>query len=451
MNTVLIVDDSKNIRSTLATTFRLERFRVEQAEDGEQALAIVARGGIDLLLMDLQMPGLDGMETLRELRARGHAQPVIFLSAHGSIDRAVEAVRLGAFDFLEKPPHAERILLTARNALRQAELEEENSELRGADEARFEMIGSSPPMKELYAQIKLTAPTEARVLILGENGSGKELIAREIHRSSRRAEGPFVCVNCAAVPRDLFESELFGHEKGAFTGSTARRRGKFVRAHNGTLFLDEVAELPRGLQSKLLRVLETGEVEPLGADRETVVDVRVLAATNRDLEQAVAQGDFRQDLYYRLQVVTLQAPPLRDRKSDIPALVERFLSRACEENHLSKVIDEDAVQRLGRFDYPGNVRELRNLVERLVILTPGPRIDVAAVERALPSAPATAARLPTGLQGSLKETMAEMERQVLMQVLERQRWRMTAAAAELGLERSHLYKKLKALGIERPD
>lgn len=451
MNTVLIVDDSKNIRSTLATTFRLENFRVEQAEDGEQALAAVERGGIDLLLMDLQMPGLDGMDVLRELRVRGHVQPVIFLSAHGTIDRAVEAVRLGAFDFLEKPPHAERILLTARNALRQAALEEENSELRGADDAQFEMIGSAPPMEQLYEQIKLTAPTEARVLILGENGSGKELIAREIHRRSRRAEGPFVCLNCAAVPRDLFESELFGHEKGAFTGSTARRRGKFVRAHNGTLFLDEVAELPRSLQSKLLRVLETGEVEPLGADRETMVDVRVLAATNRDLEQAVAQGEFRQDLYYRLQVVTLQAPPLRDRKSDIPALVERFLSRACEENHLNKAIDEEAVQRLARFDYPGNVRELRNLVERLVILTPGPRIDAAAVERALPSSASSASRGRPTLQGSLKETMAEMERTVLLEVLERQRWRMTSAATELGLERSHLYKKLKALGIERPD
>ena len=450
MNTVLIVDDSKNIRSTLATTFRLENFRVEQAEDGEQALAAVERGGVDLLLMDLQMPGLDGMDVLRELRSRGHAQPVIFLSAHGTIDRAVEAVRLGAFDFLEKPPHAERILLTARNALRQAELEEENSELRDADEARFEMVGSAPRMQELYEQIKLSAPTEARVLILGENGSGKELIAREIHRRSRRAEGPFVCLNCAAIPGDLFESELFGHEKGSFTGSTARRKGKFIRAHKGTLFLDEVAEIPLGLQSKLLRVLETGEVEPLGADRETVVDVRVLAATNRDLEQAVAQGEFRQDLFYRLQVVSLMAPPLRDRKSDIPALVARFLGRACEENHLSKSIDEEAIQRLGRFDYPGNVRELRNLVERLVILTPGPCIDVAAVERALPS-PSSATQVTPEFQGSLKETMAEMERQVLLQVLERQRWRMTAAAAELGLERSHLYKKLKALGIDRPD
>jgi DNA-binding NtrC family response regulator len=450
MNTVLIVDDSKNIRSTLATTFRLERFGVEQAENGEQALAAVERGGIDLVLMDLQMPGLDGIEVLRLLREKGHLQPVIFLSAHGTIDRAVEAVRLGAFDFLEKPPHAERILLTARNALRQAELQQENRELRDAADARFEMVGSSSAMRELAQQIRLAAPSEARVLILGENGSGKELIAREIHRSSRRAGGPFVCVNCAAVPRDLFESELFGHEKGAFTGSTARRRGKFVRAHGGTLFLDEVAELPLPMQSKLLRVLESGEVEPLGAERETRVDVRVLAATNREIEQAVATGEFRQDLYYRLQVVTLVAPPLRQRKSDIPALVERFLAQACEENHLSKSLDEEAVQRLSRHDYPGNVRELRNLVERLVILTPGPRIDAAAVERALPALRPGAGEAPE-LRGSLRETMAELERQVLRKVLERHRWRMTAAAAELGLERSHLYKKLKALGIERPD
>jgi len=451
MSTVLIVDDSKNIRSSLSTTFRLEGYRVETAEGGEQAIETLERGGIDLLLLDLQMPGLDGIAVLRRARDLGHSMPAIFLSAHGTIDRAVEAVRLGAFEFLEKPPHAERILLTARNALRQARLQEENDELRGADESRFDMVGAAPPMQELFEQIRRVAPTQARVLILGENGSGKELIAREIHRRSLRAEQPFVCVNCAAIPRDLFESELFGHEKGAFTGSTARRRGKFIRAHGGTLFLDEVAEIPRGLQSKLLRVLEAGEVEPLGADREVKVDVRVLAATNRDLERAVAQGEFRQDLYYRLQVVTLVAPPLRDRRSDIPALVARFLARACEENHLSKRIEDAAIERLARHDYPGNVRELRNLIERLVILSPNETIDVAAVERSLPSAAALPARSAPSLRGTLRETMNELERQVLVQVLERQRWRMTAAAAELGLERSHLYKKLKALGIEKPE
>lgn len=451
MSTVLIVDDSKNIRSSLSTTFRLEGYAVETACGGDQAIEALERGGIDLLLLDLQMPGLDGIEVLRRARELGHSMPAIFLSAHGTIDRAVEAVRLGAFEFLEKPPHAERILLTARNALRQARLQEENDELRGADETRFDMVGTAPPMLELYEQIRRVAPTQARVLILGENGSGKELIAREIHRRSLRAEEPFVCVNCAAIPRDLFESELFGHEKGAFTGSTARRRGKFVRAHGGTLFLDEVAEIPLALQSKLLRVLESGEVEPLGADREAEVDVRVLAATNRDLERAVVQGEFRQDLYYRLQVVTLVAPPLRDRKQDVPALVERFLEQACTENHLSKRIADDAVERLAAHDYPGNVRELRNLIERLVILTPTETIDVAAVERSLPSTARAPVAAAPALRGSLRETMNELERQVLLEVLERQRWRMTAAAAELGLERSHLYKKLKALGIEKPE
>jgi DNA-binding NtrC family response regulator len=450
MRTVLIADDEKNIRSTLATTFRLEGFRVETAEDGRRALQVVERGGVDAIVLDLQMPGLDGYETLKELRRREHPLPVVFLTAHGTIERAVEAVKLGAFDFIEKPPHAQKIVLAVRNALRQVDLEEENRELRSQSASRFDMIGTSAPMRALYAQITRTAPTQARVLILGENGTGKELIARALHRHSTRAAKPFVRVNCAAVPRELFESELFGHERGAFTGATTRRRGKFVRADGGTLFLDEVAEIPQGLQAKLLRSLESGEVEPVGADRELQVDVRVLAATNRDLARAVADGDFRRDLYYRLQVVTLQAPPLRDRKDDIPELATCFLSQACEENHLRKRLADEAVERISRHDFPGNVRELKNLVERLVILTPTDVISAADVDRALPAEPLVSEEGPV-LRRSLRETMAELERRVVLRVLEAQQWRMTAAAEQLGLERSHLYKKLKALGIERPE
>jgi DNA-binding NtrC family response regulator len=451
MSTVLIVDDEKNIRTSLATTFELEGYRVVTATDGLRALDAVESGGIDLVLLDLQMPELDGLGVLRRLREAGHDLPVIFLTAHGSIETAIEAVRLGAFDFIEKPPHAEKILLTAANALRRAELEEENRELREERAGRYDMIGTSSPMQKLFEGIRRTAPTQARVLILGENGTGKELVARALHRHSPRAKGPFVRVNCAAIPRDLFESELFGHERGAFTGATSRRKGKFVRAHRGTLFLDEVGETPSGLQAKLLRSIESGEVEPVGSDREVQVDVRVIAATNRELERAVEEGSFRRDLYYRLQVVTLTAPPLRHRKEDIPALAEHFLEQVCAENNLpGKSFAPGAIERLAGHEFPGNVRELRNLVERLVILTAGSDIGPQEVDDCLPgSAGGTGAELR--LHGSLRETMIAAERKVVLGALERNRWRMTATASALGLERSHLYKKLKALGIERPE
>jgi len=447
---VLIADDEKNIRTTLASTFRLSGYAAETVEDGQQVIGALVGGGFDLLLLDLQMPGLDGIETLRRVRAEGHQLPVIFLTAHGTIERAVEAVRLGAFDFIEKPPHSERILLSARNALRQTDLEEETRELRNEAGARYDMIGSAPAMQDLFEQIRRAAPTQARVLILGENGTGKELIARALHRHSTRSKGPFVRVNCAAIPRELFESELFGHERGAFTGATTRRKGKFVRADGGTLFLDEVGEIPSDLQAKLLRALESGEVEPVGSDRETHVDARVLAATNRDLERAVEEGSFRQDLYYRIQVVTLTAPPLRDRRQDIPTLVEHFLRQSAIEHHLrARSFSASAMRRLSDYDFPGNVRELNNLIERLLILSPGEVIDDAAVMANLPrrGAPEDGS-IPQ--RGTLRETMAELECRVIVAVLERNRWRMTAAAADLGLERSHLYKKLKALGIEKP-
>jgi DNA-binding NtrC family response regulator len=451
MSTVLVVDDEKNVRDTLAATFELEGFRVLTAPDGATALRIVDRAGIDLLFIDLQMPELDGIETLRRLREAGHDLPVVFLTAHGTIERAVDAVRLGAFDFLEKPPHAEKILLTARNALRQAVLEEENRELLVRSGDGDDMIGDSPVMRELRERILRTAPTRARVLILGENGTGKELIARALHRHSPRHDASFVKVNCAAIPRDLFESELFGHERGAFTGATARRKGKFVRADGGTLFLDEVAEMPSALQAKLLRALGSGEVEPVGSDREIEVDVRLLAATNRDLARAVETGEFREDLYYRLQVVSIEAPPLRARKEDIPDLATHFLARACAEHNLSpRSITDDALRRLAAHEYPGNVRELRNWIERLVIFVPGAEIDAADVERCLsPDPRRRTADLPWS--GTLRDTLADCERSLIRRALERCGWRMARTARELGLERSHLYKKIKSLGIERPD
>jgi DNA-binding NtrC family response regulator len=452
MKTVLIADDERNIRNSLAVAFRLEGYEVQTVENGRQAVDTVDRGGIDLVVLDLQMPEMGGLEALRELRRRGSDVPVMILTAHGSIESAVEATRLGAFDFAEKPPHAEKILVTARNALRQANLEEENRELREEAESRFEMVGESSPMHKLYEQIRRVAPTQARVLILGENGTGKELIARAVHRSSARGRQPFVRVNCAAIPRELFESELFGHERGAFTGATSRRKGKFVRANGGTAFLDEVGEIPLELQPKILRVLESGEVEPVGSDRESVVDVRVIAATNRDLEKAVDEGRFREDLYYRLKVVTLEAPPLRDRRDDIPALAEHFLRLACRENNLrAKKLDRGAISVLAAHHWPGNVRELRNLIERLVIMVPGDLIDEAAARESLPAPkPPAPGGEGTGA-GTLRETMERLERQVIRNALERNGWKMAATARALGLERSHLYKKVKALGIERPD
>jgi len=462
MHTVLIADDEPNIRTSLATTFRLEGYEVRSAADGREALAAIDQGGVDLLLLDLQMPGMDGMEVLRELRRRGSEMPVMVLTAHGTIDLAVEATRLGAFDFHEKPPHADKLLVAARNALRQARLEEENRELLAASGRHFDMVGSSAPMQRLFEQIRRVAPTQGRVLVTGENGTGKELIARALHRHSPRSTGPFVRVNCAAIPRDLFESELFGHEKGAFTGATMRRAGKFVRAHGGTLFLDEVGEIPPALQPKLLRALESGEVEPIGAGREVRADVRVVSATNRDLEAMVASGDFREDLYYRLKVVVIEAPPLRDRKEDIPALVQSFLAAACSENGIqSKRLEAGALARLVAHDYPGNIRELRNLIERLVILSPAGTITTIEVEEALPrgagsQSPGTvpalepaAAGTPAAAPPRLRDTMAGLERQVIVAALARNAWRMTQTARELGLERSHLYKKIKALGIER--
>jgi DNA-binding NtrC family response regulator len=452
MSTILVADDERNIRRSLQTTLSLEGYAVETVSDGEQAVAVVERGGIDLLFLDWQMPNLDGLATLTRLREAGHELPVVFLSAYGTIERAVEAMRLGAFDFIEKPPHAERLLMAAKNALLQVALIAENLELRGEAAERYDMIGDSPPMVELYEQIRRTAPTQARVLILGENGSGKELIAHALHAHSPRAGGPFVRVNCAAVPHDLFESELFGHEKGAFTGATARRRGKFVRADGGTLFLDEVAEISLGLQAKLLRALESGEIEPVGSEREVRVDVRVLAATNRDLEEAVATGEFRKDLYYRLQVVTLSAPPLRDRLGDVPALANRFLQQVLVENKLpARRLSAEALQRLATHTYPGNVRELRNLIERLAILSAGETIGSDDVTAQLSPPEATVSGSVPVLRGTLRETMNALERELLLQTLDRHGWKMSEAARVLGLERSHLYKKLKAHGIEKPE
>jgi DNA-binding NtrC family response regulator len=456
MPTVLIADDERNIRATLSRTFRLEGFETREAEDGERALALVRRGGIDLLVLDLSMPRRDGLEVLEALAAESEAPAVIVLTAHGSVEKAVRAVRLGAFDFLQKPPSTEALLVSARNALERGLLREARAALEEAREEGDEMVGHSPAMQALRETIARVAPSEAGVLVTGENGTGKELVARALHRQSRRAAGPLVRMNCAALPAELFESELFGHVRGAFTGAISSRRGRFERASGGTLFLDEIGEIPLALQPKLLRALEEGEVERIGADGPTRVDCRIVAATNRNLRDRVTEGSFREDLYFRLKVVPVEVPPLRERREDVPLLVEHFLGLARRENRLrfEHRFSGEALEALRAYDWPGNVRELRNLVERLVILCPVEEIGEREVRGALEPEAAelggsSGIRVdPAGRP--LRESVEEFERLVLRDRLESNGWVMAATARELGLERSHLYKKLRALGIERP-
>jgi DNA-binding NtrC family response regulator len=451
MPTVLIVDDEKNIRATIARGLRLEGFRTAEAGDGIEALTILEDHGADVVLLDVEMPKMDGLAALEAMRDRGIAVPAIVLTAHGSIERAVRAVKLGAFDFIEKPPSIERILLAIGHALDRGRLVSENRRLAEETGASAGILGDAEPIRELRKTLARVAPTEATILLLGENGTGKELAARAIHEGSPRASRPFVTVNCAAIPETLFESELFGHVRGAFTGATDARRGKFSLADGGTLFLDEVGEIPLHLQPKLLRAIESGEIERLGGSGTKRVDVRIVAATNRELPAEVEAGRFRRDLYHRLDVVPVRVPPLRERRADVPGLAVHFLDLACRKNRVrAKRLDEGALGVLSAHAWPGNVRELRNVMERVAILVQDPtiRADHLRFLEASPGAPAEAA--PSAGEGTLATLVEVFERATVLAALERNRWRMTRTAEQLGLERSHLYKKLKALGIERP-
>jgi DNA-binding NtrC family response regulator len=449
--TILIADDEKNIRGTLARALTLEGYVVREAADGAQALERIEAGDIDLVILDLQMPVLDGLGLLSRLAERDRRVPAIVLTAHGSIEKAVKAVRLGALDFIEKPPAAERVLLAVGNALRLERLAEENRRLREEAGTEGRMIGQSEPMRALAETIRRVAPTGAGVLIVGENGSGKELVASALHSQGPRSGRPLVVLNCAAVPGTLFESELFGHARGSFTGATEARRGKFQLADGGTLFLDEIGEVPLDLQAKMLRAIESGEVERVGGRGAERVDVRVIAATNRDLEAEVRAGRFRTDLYYRLLVVPIRVPSLRERREDIPELAAHFLAAACRRHHVRpKRLSEGALEALTAHSWPGNVRELRNAMERVSILAAGEEIGAGDLAFLAPGgAGGDGAPAPRG-PFDLAAEMERHERALVLAVLERSGWRMTRAARELGLERSHLYKKLRALGIDRP-
>ncbi|MFZ5442237.1 MAG: sigma-54-dependent transcriptional regulator [Myxococcota bacterium] len=476
--TILVVDDERNILLTLSQALQLEGYQVELASDAKVALDVLGARPVDAVLMDVKMPDMDGLTALGKMRGLKPELPVIMMSGHGTIDTAVKATQLGARDFLEKPISRDRMLLALKNALEHQKIVEELQTLR-AEVGRFDMVGQGAAMQRIYALIQRAAPSEGRVLITGENGSGKELIARAIHQHSKRKNGPFVKLNCAAVPHELIESELFGHEKGSFTGAVTARRGKFELADGGTLFLDEVGDMPAQMQAKLLRVLQEGEFERVGGSETLKVDVRVIAATNKDLEAEIHKGHFREDLYFRLNVVQLHAPPLRERKEDLPALIEAFMEEACRKNGRKTLrLLPEAMARMAEYEYPGNVRELRNLVERLAILCEGPLVTGAEAEALLPrrrastspsahveapsnpaaavvtmpTPPPAAPALPTSryrADRTFRDQVEEAEREIILGALAFSRDNATEAARLLDLERGHFYKKMKSLGLKR--
>jgi two-component system nitrogen regulation response regulator NtrX len=440
---VLIVDDDPNTLASLARAFRLAGHEATLADNAARALALVRAQSFDLVFSDVVMPDRDGISLLSDMRAAGVTTPVVMMSGQATLDMAVRATKLGAHDFLEKPLSTEKLLLTMETVLRLQHLEAENRELR-ARVGRHEIVWRSEAMRRVMSQVERVAKGESRVCILGESGTGKELIARTVHEKSSRRTGPFVALNCAAVPGELIESELFGHEKGAFTGAAARHTGKFEQAHRGTLFLDEIGDMPAVMQAKLLRVLEEGEIERVGGSGTQRVDVRVVVATHRNLEELVRTGTFRQDLYHRIYVFPILLPPLRDRKDDIAPLVEHFSRLVSEINAWKpKPFAPEAIDALTRHSWPGNVRELRNVVERLLLLA-DEQVDEETARLVLPMVQSHAAR-PSG---TLAATMETFERETIHKELERSRHNMTEAARALGLERSHLYKKCSQLGID---
>jgi two-component system, NtrC family, nitrogen regulation response regulator NtrX len=447
---LLIVDDEAGIRESLSSILKDEGYHVDTAGSAEEALERSALGDLEVVLLDVWLPGMDGLEALSRLQAIPHPPAIIMISGHGTIETAVRATKLGAFDFIEKPLSLEKIIVLVRNAIQQRRLEEENLFLRDELGQRYQVIGDSVPMKALRQQIAVTAPTNGRVLIYGESGTGKELVAHALHAASLRAKGPFVEVNCAAIPEELIESELFGHIKGSFTGATEDKIGKFQKADGGTLFLDEIGDMSLRTQSKVLRVLEEQRFERVGSNVASSVDVRVIAATNKNLEQEIARGAFRQDLFYRLNVIPFYVPPLREHPEDIASLVDHFLAEfAGAYGRRAKHLSESTLDVLVRYRWPGNVRELKNLIERLVIMVTGERIE----RRHLPPnfhhdhARAQQSRAASGGFSSLHEARAAYERDYILRKLEENQGNVTRAAEVLGLERSHLYRKMKSLGI----
>jgi len=449
----LIIDDEPGIREALRMTLKGGRIDCVLAEDGATGLAAIeGRSDLGVVFLDIRMPGKDGLDVLKEVRALRPDLPVIMISGHGTIETAVGATKQGAYDFLEKPLDRDRVLLLARNALEQARVNRENRRLKEREAARI--LGGSAAIRELLVAIDRVAPTNARVLITGENGTGKELVARRLHDLSPRANGPLVDVNCAAIPKELLESELFGHEKGSFTGAHQQKKGKFELADSGTLFLDEVGDMDLAAQAKVLRVIEQNRVERVGGAKPIEVNVRVVAATNKNLPEEVRAGRFREDLYYRLNVVELRCPPLRERREDIPLLAAAFLSEAVKRNATQpRTLADDALQALAREDWPGNVRQLRNVVEQLAILAPRETIageDVTGLVRAAAPTSASATDPYRGAR-TFDEFKDVAEKDFLVRRLEENGWNVKKTAELLGMQRSNLYKKLERYGIRKPE
>jgi two-component system nitrogen regulation response regulator NtrX len=444
---LLLIDDDPNTLASLSRAFRLAGYEATVCDSAIRALELIRAERFDMIFSDVVMPGKDGISLLEDLKAAGTTTPVVMISGQASVEIAVRATRLGAVDFLEKPLSTERLLVTAENVLRLRRLEEENRDLRRRL-GKHDVIWSGPVMERLLAQVERVAASESRVAIQGETGTGKELIARTIHQKSARRAGPFVTLNCAAVPGELIESELFGHEKGSFTGATGRHIGKFEQAGGGTLFLDEIGDMPLAMQSKLLRVLEEGEIERVGGDKPIPVDARVVIATHRNLEELVRQGAFRADLFHRVNVFPIVLPPLRERAEEVPVLAEYFAAQVAAQNSWrTKHFSAEALDILKHYAWPGNVRELRNVVERVLLLSNAETITAGEVEMALPAV-RNGPSGPAAENGTLAHRIESFEREVLLTELRRHHHHMTNVARALGLERSHLYKKCQQLGID---
>jgi len=446
---LLIVDDEANTLASLSRAFRLAGHEATVCDNAAKALELAKSQHFDVILSDVVMPGKDGLTLLEELKTQAVATPVVMMSGQAHIEMAVRATRLGALDFLEKPISTDKLLLTVENVLKLQRLESENRQLRQRL-GKHEIVWKGEAMRRVMAQLERVAAGETRICILGETGTGKELVARTIHERSSRAGGPFITLNCAAVPAELIESELFGHEKGSFTGAAGRHVGKFEQADGGTIFLDEIGDMPLAMQAKLLRVLEEGEVERIGGDKPVAVNVRVLVATHRDLEVRVREEKFRQDLFHRIYVFPLVLPPLRERRDDIPTLIEHFAAQVSAQNGWKPVpFTPEAMDALLSHAWPGNVRELRNMVERLMLLASDGQVDLATVQMALPKTSAGGSVMAHGLSsGALADRVQGFEREVILAELKRSQHNVSLAAKSLGLERSHLYKKAEQLGID---
>ena len=451
MKSILIVDDEISIRQSLEGILEDEGFETLFAATGEECLTLLQSEDPDLVLLDIWMPGIDGLETLKKIKETQPQKLVVMMSGHGSIETAVKATRLGAFDFIEKPLSLEKVLLSIQNALKIGQLVAENKALKEKIGYDYQMIGNSPAIDQLKQQIQMAAPSSGWVLINGENGTGKELVARAIHQQSTRSKRPFVEINCAAIPEELIESELFGHEKGAFTGATSARRGKFDQANGGTLFLDEIGDMSLKTQAKILRILQEHKFDRVGGNRTIEVDVRVIAATNKNLQHEIKSGTFREDLFFRLNVLPFQVPPLRQRKDDIPLLCKHFLDHFCsKESREIKSISAAALKLLIDYNWPGNVRELKNLTERLVIMTPGKIINPSDLPHGINSNNLnmdTQDLVTENLPNSYREAKEIFEKQFLLEKLQKNDWNVSKTAEEIGLERSNLHRKIKGYRI----